>query len=76
MATRRLNRATQGTGYLGQFAGFLTYKAKRAGKKVIEISERKTSKTCCVCGQAISNLPIICEKRVWIFQYTRRKLPA
>lgn len=50
-ATKGINRATQGTGYLGRFAWFLTYKAERVGKKVIEISERKTSKTCCVCGK-------------------------
>ncbi|MDD1673545.1 MAG: RNA-guided endonuclease TnpB family protein [Methanomicrobiales archaeon] len=50
-ATKGINRATQGTGYLGRFAGFLTYKAEQVGKKVIEISERKTSKTCCVCGK-------------------------
>ena len=49
-ATKDINRATQGTGYLGRFAGFLTYKAERVGKKVIEISERNTTKTCCVCG--------------------------
>ncbi len=46
-----LNRSTQNQGYLSRFAGFLTYKATLVGKKVIEISERGTSKTCYVCGK-------------------------
>jgi putative transposase len=46
-----LNRASQNTGYLSRFAGFLTYKAKLAGKRVIEISEKDTTKTCCICGK-------------------------
>lgn len=50
-ATPGLNRSTQNSGYLSQFVGFLTYKAALAGKKVIEIDERYTSKTCYVCGK-------------------------
>ncbi|CAG0960025.1 hypothetical protein METP3_00770 [Methanosarcinales archaeon] len=50
-ATKGLNRSTQNNGYLSQFVGFLTYKATLAGKKVIEIDERYTSKTCYVCGK-------------------------
>ena len=50
-ATSGLNRSTQNNGYLSQFVGFLTYKAALAGKKVIEIDERYTSKTCYVCGK-------------------------
>lgn len=50
-ANRGMNRSTQGTGYLARFTGFLTYKAERIGKKVIEISERNTSKMCCCCGK-------------------------
>jgi len=50
-ANRGMNRSTQGTGYLARFTGFLTYKAERIGKKVIEISERNTTKTCCQCGK-------------------------
>ena len=46
-----LNRSTQNHGYISRFTGFLTYKADLAGKKVIEISEQKTSKMCCVCGK-------------------------
>jgi len=52
-----LNRSTQNQGYLSRFAGFLTYKAKIVGKKIIEISEKKTSKTCYVCGKE-HNMPI------------------
>ena len=50
-ANRGMNRSTQGTGYLARFTGFLTYKAERIGKKVIEISERNTTKACCRCGK-------------------------
>jgi putative transposase len=46
-----LNRTTQNCGYLSRFAGYLAYKAELAGKKVIEISEKGTTKTCCVCGK-------------------------
>ena len=49
-ATRGLNRSTQNNGYLSQFVRFLTYKAALAGKKVIEIDGRYTSKTY-VCGK-------------------------
>ncbi len=55
-ANRGMNRSTQGTGYLARFTGFLTYKAERVGKKVIEISERNTTKTCCSCGK-IHDMP-------------------
>ncbi len=44
-----LNRSTQNNGYLSRFVRFLTYKAQLAGKKVIEIDERSTSKRCYVC---------------------------
>lgn len=47
-----LNRATQNTGTLPRFVRFLTYKAQLASKKVIEIDERGTTRTCYVCGQA------------------------
>lgn len=50
-ATKGLNRSTQNNGYLSQFVGFLTYKAVLAGKKVIEIDERYTSRKCYVCGR-------------------------
>lgn len=46
-----LNRSLQSTGALGRFARLLTYKAKLVGKKVIEVSEKDTTKECCVCGR-------------------------
>ena len=48
---RSLHRAMQNTGCLSRFVQFLTYKAKIIGKKVIEINERYTSKTCYACGK-------------------------
>jgi putative transposase len=44
-----LHRSTHNTGYLSRFVGFLTYKAELAGKRVIEIDEKRTTKECCVC---------------------------
>ncbi len=46
-----LHRSLHNTGNIGRFVGFLTYKAKLAGKRVVETSERKTSKRCCQCGK-------------------------
>ncbi len=51
IANRGINASTQNTGYLSRFIGFLTYKAILAGKKVIKIDERYTSKMCCCCGK-------------------------
>ncbi len=34
-----------------RFTNILTYKAKVEGIEVVEVSERDTSKTCCVCGR-------------------------
>lgn len=48
---RSLHRAVQNNGYLSRFARFLTYKAKLVGKRVIEINEENTTKTCCICGK-------------------------
>ena len=50
-AQKTLNHSLQNTGSMGRFAEFLTYKAERIGKRVIKISERNTTKTCCVCGK-------------------------
>ncbi len=52
-----LNRSTQNNGYISRFVGFLTYKAQLAGKKVIEIDERRTSKRCYVCGK-LHDMPL------------------
>lgn len=45
-----LHKSLHNTGSIARFVRFLTYKARLVGKSVIEISERKTSKRCCVCG--------------------------
>ncbi len=45
-----LNKGLQNTGNISRFIRFLTYKAKLAGKRVIEINERDTTKKCCCCG--------------------------
>ena len=50
-ALNTLNHSMQNTGSLGRFAEFLTYKAKRIGKRVVRIDESNTTKTCCWCGQ-------------------------
>jgi putative transposase len=34
-----------------RFTSIVTYKAKVEGIEVVELSERDTSKTCCVCGR-------------------------
>jgi len=50
-AKKTLNHSLQNTGSMSRFAEFLTYKAEKLGKRVIEISERNTTKTCCICGK-------------------------
>ena len=50
-----------------RFTSILTYKAKVEGIEVVEVSERNTSKTCCVCGREDDNQRIerglyVCEK--------------
>jgi putative transposase len=42
--TPGLNRSTHNNGYISRFARFLTYKAKLAGKRIMEIDERNTSR--------------------------------
>ena len=46
-----LHRSLQNTGSIARFVGFLTYKGNLIGKRVVEISERNTSKQCCCCGR-------------------------
>jgi putative transposase len=55
-AKRTLNHSMQNTGFLGRFAQFLTYKAKKIGKRVIRIDEARTTKICCVCGKVRNRL--------------------
>ena len=50
-AKKTLNHSLQNTGSMSRFTEFLTYKAKKVGKRVIEISERNTTKTCSKCGK-------------------------
>ncbi len=49
-ANRTLNHSLQSTGFLGRFVQFLTYKARKVGKRVIRIDEAQTTMRCCVCG--------------------------
>ena len=58
-----LHRSVHNSGFIGRFVGFLTYKAKLAGKRVVEINERGTSKSCCMCGKE-QDMPL--EKREYI----------
>ncbi|MFX1577667.1 MAG: RNA-guided endonuclease InsQ/TnpB family protein [Promethearchaeota archaeon] len=50
-SARTLNHSLQNTGFMGRFAQFLTYKAKKVGKRVIRIDEAQTTKKCCICGK-------------------------
>jgi putative transposase len=50
-AIKTLHYSVQNTGFLGRFAEFLTYKARKVGKSVVRIDEAYTTKTCCVCGK-------------------------
>lgn len=55
--TKKLNTSLMNTGHIGRFVRFLTYKAERIGKKVIEINESMTSKKCHNCGK-IHDMPL------------------
>ena len=59
------HRTMQSTGSLGRFARYLTYKAQKVGKKVIRLSERKTTKRCSFCmneeNRKLSERTIICD---------------
>ncbi|HUU79384.1 MAG TPA: transposase [candidate division Zixibacteria bacterium] len=63
---RSLHRSNHNSGVIGRFARFLTYKAEKVGKKVIKISERRTTKRCCFCGKKeqrqLSERIIKCDK--------------
>jgi putative transposase len=52
-----MNRSLQNTGSISRLVGFLAYKSKLVGKTLIEINERDTSKTCCLCG-AKKDMPL------------------
>ena len=55
--SKRLNRSTQNQGYISRFVRFLTYKAEKIGKRVIEISEKNTTKRCYACGK-LRDMPL------------------
>jgi len=42
----------------GSFAAKLKYKAERAGRSVIEVNPRNTSKTCSGCGTIKKSMPL------------------
>ncbi len=52
-----LHQSLHNTGSISRLVEFLTYKAKLIGKRTVEISERKSSKRCCVCGKE-HNMPL------------------
>lgn len=52
-AGKTLHHSLQSTGSMGRFARFLTYKALKAGKRIIEIDESFTTKTCYKCGRIL-----------------------
>ena len=62
---KTLNHSVHNTGYMSRFVKFLTYKAVKVGKRVIRISESKTTKKCCKCGhekeRALYERTIICD---------------
>ncbi len=63
-ANKTLNHSMQNTGSMGRFIQFLTYKAKRIGKRLIKIDESYTTQVCCSCGmkkkRSLSEREIIC----------------
>ena len=54
---KELHLSLHNTDNIGRFVRFLTYKTKLVGKRIIEINERGTSKTCCCCGKE-HNMPL------------------
>ncbi|MBD3255353.1 MAG: IS200/IS605 family element transposase accessory protein TnpB [Candidatus Lokiarchaeota archaeon] len=64
-ANKTLNHSLQNTGSLGRFVEFLTYKAKKQGKRIIRIDESYTSQVCSNCGRkrkrSLSERTIICD---------------
>ena len=50
-ALKTLHYSLQNTGSLGRFVEFLTYKARKLGKRVMRIDESFSTKACCKCGK-------------------------
>jgi len=63
---RTMRRNQLNSGNISRLARFLTYKAQKIGKKVIRISERRTTQRCCYCGKReqrmLSERIIHCDK--------------
>jgi len=61
---KTLNHSMQNTGSIGRFVQFLTYKARKIGKKIIKIDESYTTQVCCLCGmkkkRSLSERDIFC----------------
>ena len=61
---KTLNHSMQNTGSMGRFIQFLTYKAKKIGKRIIKIDESYTTQVCCSCGlkkkRSLSERHIFC----------------
>ena len=49
-AVATLHHSLQNTGSISRFAGYVTYKAEKAGKKVIRAGEDYTTQVCPECG--------------------------
>ena len=63
-ANKTLNHSMQNTGSMGRFVKFLTYKARKIGKRLIKIDESYTTQVCCSCGlkkkRSLSERDIFC----------------
>jgi putative transposase len=64
-ANKTLNHSIQNTGSMGRFVQFLTYKARKIGKRIIKIDESYTTQVCCSCGmrkkRSLSERDIFCD---------------
>ena len=54
---KTLHTSVHNSGFFSRFVGFLTYKSRIVGKRVIENSEYKTSQRCCCCG-SMKKMPL------------------
>jgi putative transposase len=60
-----LNHSSHNSGSLGRTPRMVHYKARLVGKRVVEVSERGSTMTCCICGRKkkrdTTERTIICE---------------
>lgn len=54
---KTLHASVHNSGFFSRFVGFLTYKSRLVGKRVIENSEYMTSQRCCCCG-SMKKMPL------------------